>query len=169
MDIGSGAGEVAFRAADIIGGTREVIGTDKSPIAVAAARASAADGSLGNVSLREGDPADMTFERPFDAVIGRYVLKFQTDPVLLLRKCAAHLRPGDLIVFHEIDWDGVRSLPVVPTHDRCCRWIVETLRLSGAEPRMGMKLLCWLHVTSAPSFATCSGGIPEQHDIISNT
>ena len=35
---------------------------------------------------------------------------------------------------------GARSFPPVPTYDRCCRWIVETLRLSGADPRMGVKL-----------------------------
>ena len=26
------------------------------------------------------------------------------------------------------------------TYDRCCRWVAETLRLSGADPRMGIKL-----------------------------
>lgn len=140
LDIGSGAGDVAFLAADLIGDTGEVIGTDKSPAAIAAARARAEDRSLRKVSFREGDPAEMTFERPFDAVIGRYVLMFQADPVTMLRKCAAHLRPGGLIVFHELDWDGVRSLPAAPTHDRCCRWVVETLRLSRAEMRKGIKL-----------------------------
>ena len=140
LDVGSGAGDVAFLAADLMGDTGEVIGTDKSPAAIAAARARAADRSLGTVSFREGDPASMTFERPFDAVIGRYVLMFQSDPAQMLRQCAAHLRPGGLIVFHELDWDGVRSLPAAPIHDRCCRWIVETLRLSRAEMRMGVKL-----------------------------
>ena len=31
----------------------------------------------------------MTFDRPFDAVIGRYVLMFQRDPAAMLRALAA--------------------------------------------------------------------------------
>jgi hypothetical protein len=44
------------------------------------------------------------------------------------------------VAFHELDWDAARSYPPSPTHDRCCRWIVETLRMLGAEPRLGVKL-----------------------------
>jgi hypothetical protein len=45
------------------------------------------------VFFREGDPAEMAFERPFDAVIGRYVLMFQRDPTAMLRKLAVHVTP----------------------------------------------------------------------------
>jgi SAM-dependent methyltransferase len=92
------------------------------------------------VVFREGDPGEMTFERPFDAVIGRYVLQFQKDPATMLRKLAAQVRPSGLVVFHEIDWGGVGSHPPAPTYDRCCRWGVDTLRLHGTETRMGAKL-----------------------------
>ena len=82
----------------------------------------------------------MTFERPFDAVVGRYVLTLQADPVAMLRKLARHLRAGGVIAFHEPDWTGARSLPVSPTYDRCHRWIIETFRLLGTETLMGAKL-----------------------------
>jgi SAM-dependent methyltransferase len=82
----------------------------------------------------------MTFEQPFDAVVGRYVLAFQHDPAAMLRKLVAHLRPGGVVVFHEPDFDSERSFPPAPTYDRCCRWVAEALRLSGADPRMGIKL-----------------------------
>lgn len=140
LDVGSGAGHVAFLAADLVGERGEVIGVDRAPAALAAARAEAKSRSLGRITFLEGDPAEMTFDRPFDAVIGRYVLMFQTDPSAMLRKLAAHLRPGGTIVFHEPDWDGARSFPPAPTYDRCCRWIVETLRSRGHETRMGKKL-----------------------------
>jgi hypothetical protein len=39
-------------------------------------------------------------------VIGRYVLMFQRDPTVVLRRVAAHARPGGVIFFHEPDWDG---------------------------------------------------------------
>jgi SAM-dependent methyltransferase len=140
LDVGSGAGDVAFLCADMVGDTGEVVGVDRAPVALVAARRRADALSLRNVSFREGDPVDMTFEQPFDAVVGRYVLVFQRDPTTMLRKLVAHLRPGGVVVFHEPDFDSERSFPPVPTYDRCCRWVVETLRLSGADPSMGIKL-----------------------------
>jgi SAM-dependent methyltransferase len=140
LDVGSGAGDTAFLAAELVGNTGEVVGVDRAPAAVVAARERADARSLHNVSFREGDPAEMTFEQPFDAVVGRYVLVFQPDPAAMLRKILAHLRPGGVVVFHEPDFDSERSFPPVPTYDRCCRWVVEPLRLSGADPRMGIKL-----------------------------
>jgi SAM-dependent methyltransferase len=104
------------------------------------ARARAGARGLGNVSFLEGDPADMRFERPFDAIVGRFVLQFQNDPAAMLRGLAKDIKPGGTIVFHELDWGGVGSFPAVPTYDLCCRWVSETIRLLGAELRMGIKL-----------------------------
>src|SRR5207247_9529903 len=111
-----------------------------SATAVAVARKRASALSLRNVSFREGDPTSMTFEKPFDAVIGRYVLMFQPDPTMMLRGAAAHVRPGGVVVFHEPDWYGTRSFPQVPTYERCCRWIVETLQRSVSDPRLGFNV-----------------------------
>jgi len=140
LDIGSGAGHVAVLAADLVGDAGEVVGTDTAPTAIARARARVEALSLSNVSFREGDPTTMKFERPFDAIIGRYVLMFQPDPVMMLRTVARHARSGAVIVFHEPDWEGVRSYPPAPTYDDCCRWIVEAMRLRAADTRMGIKL-----------------------------
>jgi ubiquinone/menaquinone biosynthesis C-methylase UbiE len=140
LDIGSGAGDTTFLAANLVGVTGEVVGVDRAPTAVVAAKARADALSLHNVSFLQGDPAEMTFEQPFDAVVGRYVLVLQPDPAAMLRKLVAHLQPGGVVVFHEPDFDSERSFPPAPTYDRCCRWVVETLRVSGADPRMGIKL-----------------------------
>jgi predicted O-methyltransferase YrrM len=140
LDVGSGAGDVAFLAAELVGDTGEVVGTDRSSAALAMARQRAHARSLGNVDFLDGDPAGMTFDRPFDAVVGRYVLLFQPDPAAMVRRLAAHARPGGVIFFHEPDWDGVRSVPPAPIHDRCSGWIRETLRLSGVDTRMGTML-----------------------------
>lgn len=140
LDIGSGAGDVAFLAAELVGDGGEVVGVDRSSEALAEANAQVARRSLGNVSFCEGDPAEMVFERPFDAGIGRYILMFQGDPASMLRRLAAHVRPGGSIVFHELDWSGARSFPPAPAYDDCCRWVSETIRLSGAEIHMGSKL-----------------------------
>lgn len=140
LDVGSGAGDVAFIAADLVGQSGEVIGTDRSAGAVATARARADALGLKNVSFREGDPAEMNFDKPFDAALGRYVLEFQPDPSAMLRKISRHVRPGGLIVFHEPDAVTESSFPPAPTHDRSWALFVEALRGTGANPRMGLHL-----------------------------
>jgi 2-polyprenyl-3-methyl-5-hydroxy-6-metoxy-1,4-benzoquinol methylase len=140
LDVGSGAGDVAFLAAEIVGETGEVIGVDRAAPAIDVAGARAKARGLRNVTFRVGDAAEMAFERPFDALVGRYVLQHQGDPVMVLRKLAAHVRPGGSIVFHEVEWPGFRSFPPAPIYDTCCRWSVETLRRLGTETQMGIKL-----------------------------
>ncbi len=84
LDVGSGAGDLALLAAELVGAGGEVVGTDRSPAALATATRRADARNLRNVVFREGDPAEMTFDRPFDAAIGRYVLMFQRDPAAML-------------------------------------------------------------------------------------
>jgi SAM-dependent methyltransferase len=140
LDVGSGPGDVSFLAADLVGDSGEVVGVDRAPAAVAAAKQRAEAQSLSNVSFHEGDPAAMAFEPPFDAIVARYVLMFQPDPAAMLRGLVRHLRPAGVIVFHEPDWTCARSFPPVPSWDLCCRRVVETMQTNGADMQMGMKL-----------------------------
>lgn len=131
LDVGSGAGEVAFLAAELVGEDGIMLGTDKAPVAVAAATQAAQERGFRNIQFLEGNPAEMMFETRFDAVIGRYVLPFQDDPSAMLRGLARHLVQGGLLIFHEPDWTFVRSFPPAPLYDRACGWIADTTRLSG--------------------------------------
>ena len=140
LDVGSGTGVVAFHAAELVGPSGQVTGTDLAPAAVAAANEAAAARGLKQVSFRAGDPAEMTFEEPFDAVIGRYVLMFQEDAGHMLRQLAKHVRTGGIIAFHEPDWSFLRSDPAAPAYDRCCRWIVETFERVGTSTNMSARL-----------------------------
>jgi ubiquinone/menaquinone biosynthesis C-methylase UbiE len=150
LDVGSGNGQVAVVVADLVGPAGEVVGTDRAAAAVSAARVRAQANGLHWVSFREGDPAAMAFERPFDAIVGRYVLMFQADPAEMLRGLARHLRPGGVIAFHEPDWAGARSVPRAPSYDRCCQWIVETFRRLGAAAAPWLYQLAELARTMLP-------------------
>jgi SAM-dependent methyltransferase len=140
LDVGCGGGDVSLLLSELVGKTGHVTGVDRAPVALAAAERQAAAHSLKNLDFREGDPASMSFDQPFDAAVGRYVLMFQADPASMMRGVARHVRPSGLIIFHEPDWAGVRSTPPAPSYDQCCRWIVETFKRSGIETRMGDKL-----------------------------
>jgi SAM-dependent methyltransferase len=139
LDVGCGAGDTSVLVAEMVGERGEVVGVDRAPAAIAAARAKGE--GRRNLHFVEGDPAEMGFEQPFDAVVGRYVLMFQKHPATMLRRLASHLRPGGLLVFHELDYEGISSFPPLPTFDQLWRWNAETTRLYGADPCMGAKLL----------------------------
>src|SRR6516162_7329634 len=111
LDVGSGGGDVAFLAAQIVGPEGEVIGTDRSSSALAWARQRASDLRFSNVRFLQGDPVEMSFNKPFDAVIGRSVLMYYPSPVEALRKLARHLRADGVIAFQEIDCGGARAVP----------------------------------------------------------
>ena len=140
LDVGSGAGDVAFLAGELVERTGEVIGTDVSAAAIAVASEAARARSAANVRFVQADPSDMRFEKPFDAVIGRYALVFAADCGGTLARLVRHLRPGGVVAFHEPDWSFVRSVPRAPTYDRCCQWIVQTWRLAGTPNDMADQL-----------------------------
>ena len=140
LDVGTGAGDVAFLAATLVGEGGEVVGVDNAVAAIDAAKRRAGDRAIANVSFVQGEPDELVFDRPFDAVVGRYVLQFQADPAAFLRRLTRHLGPGGLVVFHELDWSGIVSHPALPTFDRCCALIVETMRRGSTETSMGGKL-----------------------------
>jgi SAM-dependent methyltransferase len=139
LDVGSGIGDVAFLVADLVGPEGQVVGFDRSPVPLELARSRAVERSLRNVSFVEGELEALSREGLFNAAVGRYVLQYQEGPAAMLRAVAEQVRPGGLVVFHELDWDGVRSVPPVPTYDRCCRLCREGIA-SAAEIHMGGKL-----------------------------
>src|SRR5262249_58169734 len=83
---------------------RRSVSIGRQPPSRPRGRAAGAARALANVSFREGDPVDMAFEPPFDAVVGRYVLMFQADACIMLRGLARHLRPGGGVGFPRPDW-----------------------------------------------------------------
>jgi SAM-dependent methyltransferase len=155
LDVGTGAGDVAFLVARIVGDLGEVVAVDRVPAALDTARGRASGHAMTNVHFLEGDPAEMRLDSPFDAVVGRYVLQFQPDPSSMLRGIARHVRPGGIVAFHEIDWSGLGSFPAAPVYDQCCAWGIETLRAHGTETRMGAKLHSAFVGAGLPSPTMC--------------
>ena len=78
LDVGSGMGDVALLTAELVGPQGEVVGADRVPAIVAAAAARLGT-AQSNVRFVVGDPSEMVFDQPFDAVVGRYVLPYQPD------------------------------------------------------------------------------------------
>ena len=58
----------------------------------------------------------------------------------MLETVARLVRPGGVIAFHEPDWNGSSSSPVVPMYERCSDWIVRTFKKVGTNTYMGQDL-----------------------------
>lgn len=140
LDVGCGAGDVSLLVADLVGPAGEVVGFDRSEIAVEAARSKAKAAGRPNVGFVTGVVESLSFDRAFDAVVGRYVLQFQPDPVGLLGALCPLASPGAPIVFHELDWSGVSSDPAAETYDRLAGWLTAAIEQSGASAHMGLRL-----------------------------
>jgi SAM-dependent methyltransferase len=155
LDVGSGVGDVAFVAAELVGDRGEVVGTDRVAKALEVARQRAEDRSMDNVSFLQGDPTEMRFARPFDAVIGRYILAWQPDPEWMLTRLIRLVRPSGIIAFHELEWAAARSFPPVESWERCCHLVVEALTAGGADLQMGMKLHALFLGAGLPAPSMC--------------
>lgn len=140
LDVGCGGGDVAFLVADLVGPAGEVVGTDRVSSAVQWAISRAQFRSVSNTRFLEGDPTEMSFDEPFDAVVGRLVLMYYPDPVDALRKLQHHLCPGGLAIFQEFDFANCRSLPPAPTFDRAVSLIRQSLLSTGARVQLGLEL-----------------------------
>jgi 2-polyprenyl-3-methyl-5-hydroxy-6-metoxy-1,4-benzoquinol methylase len=146
LDLGCGAGDVAFVAADLVGPEGCVVGIDRSADALVRAQLRAAQRGLTQVQFVEGDIHDPAPGGPFDAIVSRLVLWAVPDPAAMLRQQATVLRPGGLVVPVEVDLDPMRWLPEIPLGTQVKSWLVEGFARAGLV-MLGSRL--WVIVQEA--------------------
>jgi cyclopropane fatty-acyl-phospholipid synthase-like methyltransferase len=140
LDLGCGAGDVAFVAAGLVGPEGCVVGVDRSPDALARARLRAGQLGLAQVRFVEGDISDAAPGGPFDAIVGRLLLMYIPDPAAVLRRQATELRAGGLVIPIEIDTATARSLPEIPLVRQARAWLAEAFAKGGIQPSLGTRL-----------------------------
>ena len=96
LDVGCGAGDVAFLAARLVGPTGSVMGVDNNPAILETARQRASAAGLSNVSFVAGDLRDADLDHDFDAAVGRVILLYVGDQTVALQAITRYLRPGGL-------------------------------------------------------------------------
>jgi ubiquinone/menaquinone biosynthesis C-methylase UbiE len=135
LDVGCGAGDVAMLAAGLVGPTGSVTGIDRSLESVELARRRAYTAGVTGLEFVQADLADFIAGRDFidgrdfDAVVGRYVMFHQADPVAYLRQVARLVRPGGVLAVHEMDvhrW--LHCEPRVPLIDQIGDWLLAMTR-----------------------------------------
>lgn len=141
VDLGSGVGDVTLIAVRLVGPSGEVLGIERDPRSAAKAAARMAEAGLRNVSFTQCDAAEIPSDRPFDAVVGRYILMFLSDPVAALRSLYRVVRPGGVIAFQEPCWKSfVEQAARIPLWSIGASLLVETFQRSGTNVEMGPAL-----------------------------
>ncbi len=142
LDIGSGTGEVAMAAAELVGPEGAVVGVDVNPAILDTARSRAQEAGFANVEFIAGDARTLDLGSDFDALIGRLVLMYMDDPAEALKQLAVRVRPGGIVAFQEVDFTPYRQMhrPDTPLANKLIDWALGVFERSGAHVGMGFEL-----------------------------
>lgn len=148
LDLGSGSGNVARLAAELVGPEGSVVGIERDPAAVELARRRT---DAPNIEFRVTDVSTLDgVETGFDAVVGRLVVMYLTNPADALRRAAAVVRPGGLICIHEADLVYQSSDPSGPLWSQTHTYFVQALEKAGIACRMGPALYATFRAAGLP-------------------
>ena len=140
VDLGSGSGDIAAELARRVGPYGSVTGLDVDGTKVELARAMAAGQGLAQLSFAEADLEHWSAPGSYDLVYCGLVLQHLRDPLDLLRRMWAALRPGGALVVEDADFDGLFCSPPNSGFDFYADRYREVLRRSGGDPAIGRKL-----------------------------
>jgi len=147
LEIGCGNGEVTQELAELVGPSGSVVALDRNEGGLALARTRMAEQGITQVDFAVADVTgdlsalDVLQGAPFDALAGRRVLMYLSDPAAVLNRLSGWLRSGSLVVFEETDSTMVpaRTVPLA-AHDQVTAWLRSMLVAEGANPAMGFAL-----------------------------
>jgi ubiquinone/menaquinone biosynthesis C-methylase UbiE len=140
LDVGCGVGDVSLLAREFVGDRGSVLGVDRSAQSLALARLRARDEGFANLEFVEAALDSLPACGPFDALVGRLILLYLPDPAQALRRLLECVRPGGLVVFHEMDMTGARSVPCCPLYTRAGDWLSTVFARAGVDVPMGSHL-----------------------------
>jgi 2-polyprenyl-3-methyl-5-hydroxy-6-metoxy-1,4-benzoquinol methylase len=154
LDVGCGTGASTLLAAELVGQEGEVVGIDRSEIAIGAANGAAKKSGYQNLNFQITDLEAFSDDKKFDMVIGRYVLIHQSEPVGFLRMAADLVRGGGRIAFHEMDLaEPVLSCPTVNQWDVVFKDLLSRVQKAFLGALVGRRLL--------PAFVDAGLPIPQ--------
>jgi len=143
LDIGSGSGDVALLAAQLVGPTGDVTGIDRDAAQVEYAQQRAKTQGLTNLHFVSGDFREIELTPAVDAIVGRLVLMYAANPLDAIRRALRNLKPGGIIALQEsiIDYEGpVFIEPLDCLAARAAEWFRAGFKHAGVHSRMGMRL-----------------------------
>jgi ubiquinone/menaquinone biosynthesis C-methylase UbiE len=140
VDLGCGGGQVTLEIARLVGPHGSVVGVDMDEIKLDLARQAAAAAGLANVEFRQLNVQDWDEPASYAAVYCRFLLQHLSDPVGLLGRMWAAVRPRGVLIVEDADFDGWCCDPPNEGFDFFLHAYCEVLRRRGGDPAFGRKL-----------------------------
>jgi len=141
LDVGSGVGSVSLVISELVGSDGDIVGMDCSPEMINVARQRIRIKGRTNISFVQGDVSLVQPDGPFDAIVGRFILRELTSREHTLTQLRALLRPSGVIAFQEkVLAIPVTSMPLLASVEQTRVWLDETRSRAGVEVQMGAKL-----------------------------
>src|SRR5947209_19669563 len=122
VDVGAGGGDVSVALAEIVARDGRVYAVDSDPHARDLVAEAAAAHSQIVAITQAGE--DLLLPEPVDLAFCRFLLMYVSDPVLVLRRMGAAVRPGGWVVAQEPITSAGRiggqplAMPDAPRPDR---------------------------------------------------
>ena len=165
LDLGCGVGDVSFVARKLVGETGEVVGIDRSKVAVAEARQRVETAGLKNVNFHTADLDHFRSDNKFDAVVGRLVLMYPPDPATTLRSLLPSVTQHAIFAFQEADYRvTAASYPEDTLYARMVKLITEVMSATS-DVRMGAHLFQTFIAAGLPApqlhIEVFTGGTPD--------
>jgi ubiquinone/menaquinone biosynthesis C-methylase UbiE len=142
LDLGCDIGGLSQLAAQIVGPEGHVTAIDQSTKAIEIAKSLAVEKGLKNIQFVVSSVESFHHDQQFDMVVGRYVLLFQDDVILFLRKAAQLVKPEGRLALHEVD-DGrqFQSMPKVELWDLAVQEILKRFKQGCPQYDIAQKMV----------------------------
>ena len=140
IDLGCGGGEVSFEIARLVGPDGRVTGVDMDEIKISLACQAAAERGVKNAEFRVLNVNDWNEVSAYDVVYCRAVLHHLSQPIELLRRMWAAVRPGGTIMVEDADFDGWFCHPPNEGFDFFLRAYSQVIARCGGDHATGRKL-----------------------------
>jgi ubiquinone/menaquinone biosynthesis C-methylase UbiE len=150
IDLGCGGGEVTLEVARLVAPGGSATGVDMDGVKLDLARQAAARRGQDNVEFRLMNLDDWDEPGTYDAVYCRFVLQHLSQPVALLRRMWAGVRPGGVLIVEDADFDGFCCHPANEGFDFFLRAYRQVIQRRGGDHAMGRKLYGCLLAAGIP-------------------
>lgn|SRR5215469_307189 len=141
LDLGSGLGDISMAAAKLVGPSGRVVGIERDANSIKRAIRRVADAGFCNITFLQTDVKDISGGEPFDAVVGRFILMFLSNPLSVLNAVSRLVTPGGVLAFQEPTWVPMLAMAKrLPLWSQLLGAIHKTFLRSGVNPEMGLDL-----------------------------
>jgi ubiquinone/menaquinone biosynthesis C-methylase UbiE len=172
LDCGCGPGSITVGLAQAVA-PGEAVGIDVEPSQIALAQTYAAERGIANARFETGNVYALPFpDATFDAAYGHTIVMQFRDPAQALTEVYRVVKPGGVVGFREVDFDGNLCEPPDAAWQQFWELFARVLQHNGGNAQVGKRLggllrLAGFHrIAMSPTYIM-TGGTPEQRRVLS--